>query len=184
MPLSSEEQKTLLHAGHKRNVDYSAKSPPKKVTFGVFIGVSIFLALLAGYCNVRSASKPDVATHEIFLTSLGNVSSEGFKLVADNEYVTVHGHAGKGYPFVGDGLLLEPFRTTTLRTQGDTSDIALFEWHVEQVSNLQTKYGKMIHQIQTSSSAIELEFKAVGNYKVFLVGHTHSHSRKSPEKRR
>lgn len=184
MQFSSEEQETLLRVGHKRNVDYSAKSPPKKVTLGVFVGVSIFLALVTGYCDVRSVFKPDVATQEIILTSLENVSLEGFKLVADNEYVTVHGHAGKGYPFVGDGLLVEPFRTTTLRTQGDTSDIALFEWHVEQVSNLQTKYGKMIHQIHTSSSAIELEFKAVGNYKVLLIGHTHSHSRKSPEKRR
>ena len=58
---------------------------------------------------------------------------------ASNEYTETHGAAGRGYPWLRDATLVEPYRDTKLWVDGDDGDDgddARLVWAATQVSNL------------------------------------------------
>ena len=87
---------------------------------------------------------------------------------AENKYTAAHGHAGRGYPWLKEGRLIEPFTKTHLKISSE-EEFTDFQWHIHQVSNLNTPNGQFNHSSHTSEPHITLEFPTIGNYEVQLV---------------
>lgn len=103
-------------------------------------------------------------------------SSMSFRLEAWNKYTESQGHPGKGYPFVAEGLLIEPHVATTLRVMNTNLTFPKLRWNITQQTNVDGGRFSLQNETDLHTQDMQVLVTSVGAYNVQLTGLDHDSS--------